>query len=253
MANPVNFALDQNLGLDVDDPVWKAFFHKFNIIPLQYTDMKLLTEDMKKNTIQLSYLPSANFFYFYTDDYYTPIANALFAATGTSKNNSLLVVLKDSSIHSLPELKGKKLGDIHSYCTSSYFAPALLLWKNHFSIHNFFSQIQMVGAWQRQVDAVIAGKVDATMIQEDIWYKLPSNAEKTKIIAREENLPSPLIIAAKDIDPILLEEFKQTLFSYIPKISPDILFSGFIPYQKNQVENFFSESTQAFAPSSKGA
>ncbi|MDP1835743.1 MAG: PhnD/SsuA/transferrin family substrate-binding protein [Chlamydiales bacterium] len=247
MSSELVFAIDKNLGFDADAPVWRSFFSKFNVKVVAYDDMEKLTEDMEKHKITCSYLPSANYFYFMSDNYYVPIANALFAANQTSESSSVLVVSKASLINTLSELKGKRFGFIHPYCTSSFFAAALLLWKHNFSIHDFFSTMRKVGPWQLQVDAVIAKEVDATMVPEDIWYKQPKNTEKTKIIAREKNLPSPIVVCSKNADKTFVQELKELLLSYKPKASPNALFNGFIPYQKDQEEAFFSESTQAFS------
>ena len=241
------FALDKNLGFVVEDPEWQTFFKKFKIKPMVYDNMKKLTEEMEKNTVALSYLPAANFFYFRTDQFYTPIANALFTSNKTDKIGSLLIVSKQSPIQSLSQLKNKSLGYIHPYCTTSYFAPALLLWKNHYSIHHFFSSLREVGAWQLQIDAVVKGVVDATMIQEDIWYQLPENATQTKILDRQDHLPSPLILCASHLDKNMQEELKELLFSYKPTPPPHSLFNGFIPFEQKLVENFYSNASQAFA------
>jgi phosphonate transport system substrate-binding protein len=247
MHTKVMFAMDKNLELPIKDPVWEQFFLKFGIAPALYTDMAKLTEKLKENTTLLSYIPTANLFYIRSDPYYTPIANAIFSMSSNSKISSLLVVAKKSPIQTLAQLKGKALGYIHPFCTTSYFSPALLLWRNHFSIHKFFSLLKQVGAWQSQIEAVISGEVDATMVSEDVWLKLPRNAELTKIIAREENLPCPLIVVGKGIDKTLLKELKEILFSYKPIAHSKDMFNGFIPYQKEQTEKFFSESEQAFA------
>ena len=117
------FALDKNLGFVVEDLEWQTFFKKFKIKPILYDNMKELTEEMEKNTVALSYLPAANFFYFRTDQFYTPITNALFTSNKTDKIGSLLIVSKQSPIQSLSQLKNKSLGYIHPYCTTSYFTP----------------------------------------------------------------------------------------------------------------------------------
>ena len=33
--------------------------------------------------------------------------------------------------------------------------------------------------YQGQIDCVVAGRVDATMVQEDVWLKTPANADAT--------------------------------------------------------------------------
>lgn len=247
MNDNLTFAIDKNLEFFIDNSDWVKFFSKYGIRPSFYTDMKKLTEDMGKNKILLSYLPTANFFYLRKDTFYIPIASALFNANNTTKISSLLIVEKNSPFRELPDLKGKTYGYIHPYCTSSYFAPALLLHKNHYSIHNFFSSMMEVGAWQLQIDAVIARKVDATMIQEDVWYKLPSNAEKTKIIGRQDNLPSPVILCSKSINQELLKDLKDLLHNYRVQLPKHSLFNGFTNFQKEQVESFFTSASEAFA------
>ncbi len=245
MSGEITFAIDVNLGLPIHNQQWQQFFNKFNIKAIEYDNMKDLTDDMEKNTLTFSF-PAANFSYFKDDKFYTPIANALFAANQTCKISSLLVVSRESQINILSDLKGKTLGYIHRFCTTSYFAPTLLLWRNHFSIHHFFSSMKEVGAWQLQIDAVINGTVDATMVQEDVWYRLPTNAEKTKIIAKEENLPSPLVICAQDVNKELKKEFTELLLSF-PKlpVPSGALFNGFVPFQKDEIEKFYANVTKA--------
>ncbi len=238
------FAIDGNLELDIAGIEWKYFFDQFHIMPTLYTDMVKLTEDMEKKKILLCYLPTANYFYLRSRDFYLPIANAVSATSGTSTTTSLLIVAKDSPITTLAELQGKTYGYIHPYCTSSYFSIAILLWKNNFSIRHFFLTLKEVGPWQEQINAVTSGKVDATMVPKDVWYGSVDNEKKTKVIAIEDNLPSPLILASGQIDPDLLKALKDLLFSY--KSSHKSMFTGFIPYQKMQTERFFAEAAQAF-------
>ena len=240
------FAYDKNLELDVNDPVLNDFFKSSRIKPNIYDNMRSLTQDMVKNKISLSYLPAANYFYFKDDNFYRPIANAQFAANRSDVNSSLLVVRKDSNVKTLADLRGKSLGYIHPFCTSSYFAPAILLQENGDSIETFFSSKKMVGAWQLQVDAVINRVVDATSIQEDIWHRLPKNSEFTKIIASIGNLPSPLILAAQNLDPSFVKEFSQLLLSYKPESKAGLLFNGFIPFDEKLVASFYQKAELAF-------
>lgn len=245
MNHPV-FMMDKNLGFAVNDQKWLSFFNKFNIKVASYEDLDKMSEELRRNNTNFCYLPTANFFYLRSDKFYTPIANALFSSNNNCKISSLLIVAKESGINRLSQLQGKTLGYINSYCTSSYFAPALLLKKNGYSIKKFFSEIKGVGAWQLQIDAVIEGRADATMIQEDVWYSLPSNAEKTKIIDKVDNLPSPLIICATNTDANLKQELATLLLSYKPN-QPHSLFNGFIPFQQELVDVFCSEASRAFS------
>lgn len=245
------FAVDKNLGLVIDDPRWQQFFKKYDIQISPYTDINKMIEDLNKNTTSLAYLPTAAYYFMRTNDFYSPIANALFTANQTTKIGSLLIVNKKSGVDELSQLKNKRYGCINKFCTSSYFAPAFLLWDNHYSIYNFFSEIKEVGAWQLQIDAVINGEIDATMVQEDVWYKLPGNAAQTKIIAKIDKLPSALLICSNAISEVMKYEFKDLLFSY--KTNPNTLFDGFVPFKATEVRQFFEKAELAFTPVSGAA
>lgn len=240
------FLVDTNLGFDIEDPKWQQFFHKYDVTPVQDDDLDKIFQKVKNHEVTVCYFPATNLLYLKPDTYYTPIANALFTYNQSFKTTSVVVVPKESSISSLSELKGKSYGDINSHCTSSYYAMGVLLKKHGFSIHDFFSDIQGVGAWQLQIDAVIAGRVDATMVLESVWNALSSNKEKTKVIDQLGNLPSPVVICAVNAEPDFKRDLSELLFINKQKPVPHSLFNGFVPFQSNFVETFCTEVANAF-------
>jgi phosphonate transport system substrate-binding protein len=231
--------------LPVDDPAWREFLDRHGIHAAAYDDMAKLTVDLNQSVKVLAYLPAANYFYLRDNPSYEPVASALYAANQTPRLSSLLVVAKSSGITALDQLRGRRLGYAHRYCTTSYFAPALVLQENHDAIADFFAALIQVPPYQGQIDAVVAGRVDATMVQEDVWFKTPANAEATRVIARRDDLPTPLVIMAADTGGEFKEDLRQLLFSHRPQITPTTLFSGFVPYQRQQVEEFFAASAPA--------
>jgi phosphonate transport system substrate-binding protein len=238
-------AHDQNLGLPVDDPAWREFLDRHGIHAAAYDDMAKLTGDLKQGVKALAYLPAANYFYLRDDPSYEPLASALYAADQTPRLSSLLVVTKSSGITTLAQLRGGRLGYAHRYCTTSYFAPALLLLANHETIADFFAALTPVPPYQGQIDSVVAGRVDATMVQEDVWLKRPANAEATRVIARRDDLPTPLVIVGAHPGDGFREDLSRLLFSHRPRVTPTTLFSGFVPYRRQQVEDFFAASARA--------
>jgi phosphonate transport system substrate-binding protein len=245
--NPSIFIMDGNLGLAVKSPEWAQFLDKNKMKVASFTDLDKMSAEIRKNQAVFCYVPTANHFYLRSDADYQPIANAIFASNNTFKMSSVLVVPKDSPVTSLAQLKGKHYGRINAYCTSSYFSVAILLYRNGYSIHNFFSEISDVPAWQGQIDAVIAGTIDATMVQEDVWHSLPSNAEKTKIIGRIDNLPSPLVLGATNAPEALKADFMKLLLSYKASPQSKPLFSGFTNFQRELTQTFDQEAAAAFA------
>lgn len=238
-------AHDSNLGLPVEDPAWREFLDRHGIQVAAYDDMAQLTVDLKQSVKACAYLPAANYFYFRDDPAYEPVASALYAADQTPRFSSLLVVAKSSGITALDQLRGRRLGYVHRYCTSSYFAPALVLLENHAALADFLAALIPVPPYQGQIDAVVAGRVDATMVQENVWLSTPANAEATRVITRKDDLPSPLVIIGANTSGEFKRDLRQLLFSHRPRITPTTLFSGFVPYQRQQVEEFFAASVRA--------
>jgi phosphonate transport system substrate-binding protein len=238
-------AHDGNLGLPVEDPAWREFLNNHGLQAAASYDMAALTADLKQSVKAVAYLPAANYFYLRDDPSYEPVASALYAADQTPRLSSVLVVTKASGITTLGQLRGRRLGYVHRYCTTSYFAPALLLWENHESLADFFAALVPIPPYQEQIDCVVAGRVDATMVQENVWLKTPANAEATRVIARKDDLPTPLVIVAANAGDEFKKALRQLLFSDHPRITSATLFAGFVPYQRQQVEEFFAASAGA--------
>jgi phosphonate transport system substrate-binding protein len=245
-SNPPIFACDVNLGFPEDDPRWSEFFRDNGWRVDNYEDLDQLTEILKAHVPAAAFLPAANYYYFKADPHYTGLAMALAVQTGSPTVDSLLVVPETASARSIMDLKGKRLGDINSFCTTSYFSPAILLSESNTALKNFFSTIQPTGAWQRQIDAVKAGEVDATMVEEGIWRSTPENQLATKVIGRVEGLPAPVIIIAKSIDPAFASAFLSKLCS-TTRAAPGQPFAGFTAYRTELVDRFFKRVDRATA------
>ena len=241
----LTFAYDGNFRFDVDDPAWREFFERRDVLPVRYDDMAKLTEALTASVQTVSYLPAANYFYIRASPSYEPLASAVYAAQNILSLSSLLVVRASSEVTELAQLRGASLGYAHEYCTTSYFAPALLLSKNGYSIADFFGQLTKVPAYEGQIDAVVAGQIDATMVQEDVWSKHAAYAQTTRVIARKVNLPTPLVIVDANADADLKRDLSEVVFSHRPAITAETLFAGFAPYQREQVGDFLAASERA--------
>lgn len=240
----LSFAHDINLNFPAFDPTWSDFFRANQCRERAYFDLKRLTDDLLAGTFTAAYLPAANDYFLRDDKSYQGIASAL-TGNGAKTMSSLLVVSQTSPITSLDELKGKRLGRINGYCTTSYFAAAIFLQRHGHSIKDFFAEIRDVGAWQKQIDAVVAGTVDATMVSADIWANLPENAATTRVLGEVDQLPTPVVIVRKDAPASFADDLKQHLLSE-PR-NEDELFSGFVDYDEAIDARFFSEAALAFA------
>ncbi len=241
------FAHDANLGFQVDDALWSGFLERHGIEVAPYRDMAKLTRDLKAEPVSFAYLPAANYFYLREQGAYQPLASAVYAASGSSSFASLLVVAAGSDIAILDELRGRKLGYAHRYCTSSYFAPAILLHEHSLDIDDLFAQLVEVPPYEGQIDAVMSGRVDATMVEEDVWRKDEANARDTRVIGRRDGLPTPLLIVAKEASQTLADELSELALSHRPETTAETLFAGFVPYERKRVEGFYGLAEHGLA------
>jgi ABC-type phosphate/phosphonate transport system substrate-binding protein len=239
------FAFDVNFRFDVDDPPWRAFFERHGLQPVAYDDMGKLTHALRASVQTVSYLPAANYFYVRDMPAYEPFASAVYAAENTTSLTSLLVVRASSGVTDVEQLRGARLGIAHEYCTTSYFSPAMVAREHGSSIDQFFGELVHVGPYELQVDALIAGQVDATMVQEDVWRKHARYAKLTRVIARKDDLPTPVMLIDRRARPELRHELHDVACSHRPPTGPDTLFSGFVDFKRAQVEAFFAASDGA--------
>lgn len=238
------FAHDINLGFPVDHPDWADFFREHGWHTAGTDDMGKLTAILKAHTAAASFLPAANYFYVRNDPVYAGLASGLAMRTGATTVSSVLIVPKASAATSITDLKGARLGYINTYCTTSYFAPAILLSEHAIPFDGFFAA-KPAGAWQHQIDSMLAGKVDATMVEEGIWLDTPANQELTKIIGRVDGLPGPLIVLARNVEPAFASAFLAKLLA-TKTAKPNQPFAGYTPYCAEVVQNFFARCERAF-------
>lgn len=237
----IRFLYDENLGFPFEDEEWQKLFKRFSVECVGYDDMAKLTSDLKVHRATTAYLPAANYYYLREDPFYGGVATALAGGEPTFK--SVLVVGRDSGVANVSQLKGKRLGVINSYCTSSYFGPALLLEKVGLSFSKFFSEIVPVGAWQKQLDALARGDVDATMVAMSVWLGNARNAQIGRVTDSVEGLPCPPVIMAKTAGSEWNEAFLRQLLK--TPVGTGKLFSGFVPYQGKLMEAFFRAAEKA--------
>ena len=230
---------DTNLDFDFADPAWAAFARSARCSITSSTDLDLLTTAVRQQLFDLAYIPSANC-YFVRGAPFRGLVSALTARSGKPAQSSVFVVAKSNPATSWEDLRGKRVGYINTYCTTSYFSPSILLGRAGYKFTEFFITFP-VAPWQGQIDAVLAGDIDATMVFEDVWLSNPENAERTKILARLDDLPTPAFIAKSDLPPDVTANLKKTLLGMPPAAGPEVLYTGFAEYQDAHMQRFFAD------------
>ncbi|WP_168714713.1 PhnD/SsuA/transferrin family substrate-binding protein [Streptomyces sp. A0592] len=242
------FLYDANLRLEVDSPEWSGFLGDHGIHVAGYHgDMAPLTKQLEQHTATFSYLPVLNYFYLRADPVYEPIASAVYAADGTTGIPSVLVVPAGSEVTEAGDLRGKRLAIAHRFCTTSFLAPMLMVHDLGSRIDEFFSELVITPPYEGQLEAVLAGAADATFIQEDVWLNDPANAERTRVIARRDHLPTPLFIASREAPLQLRSAVRRFVLNYRSANEESLLFSGFAPYDAAAVKETLRITEEATA------
>lgn len=230
---------DTNLDFDFADAAWAAFARSVRCSVTSSTDLDLLTTALRQQLFDFAYIPSANCF-FLREAPLRGLASALSARTRQPRQSSVFVVAKSNPASSWEELRGKRLGYINTYCTTSYFAPSILLARSGFTLTDFFTAFP-VAPWQGQIDAVVDGDIDATMVFEDVWLARPANAESTKVLARIDDLPTPAFLVQTKIEGEIAAGLRAALAGMHVPAALDALYAGFADYQEAHMQRFFAD------------
>ena len=244
----MKFIHDSNLGFPDQQSQWHQFFSQGKCDIFGTNQVELLSKSLELDNELFAYIPVACLYKVRNVPNIQGLVGATTGKNGAPTTSSVLVVKRGSGFRKLADLKGGIYGRINQYCTSSYYAPAIHLSENGFNFHDFFGKVLDVpvspGNWQNQIDQVIHGSIDATMVDENTWLASSKNSEQTQIIARAEGLPCPIIVSKSIEDSQFLNSFRQLLLDS-PR-EQAVMFSGFSTYDENSIKLFFGKVSKAF-------
>lgn len=130
---------------------------------------------------------------------------------------SLIITKKDSEIHSIQDLKGRKFAFVDAGSTSGFVIPYSLFVSRNIDYKTFFSEIHYSHMHEEVPFDILTGKVDAGTISS-VWFKQMDqekkiNKEDFNILWRSNNIPGLLFAAREDLDEETAEQFKRAMFS----------------------------------------
>ncbi|GAT11439.1 PhnD/SsuA/transferrin family substrate-binding protein [Mycolicibacterium novocastrense] len=234
----LSFVVDRNLGLPACDEPWTTLLAAAGITATESTDLAGIDRALAHHQPDIAYVPAPSLHRLLRsgDDHYRGLAIATSKFTGEPRQTSVLVVRRDDPATGLDNLAGAQCGYINTSCTSSYFAPAIL----------FTGQPPMhfvaVPPWQGQIDAVVAGRVRATMVLEDVWKTTPENASTTRIVARYDNCRPPVVLVSESLDKASCATLLEALITWAPDWKG--VYGAFKPFYYADVHGFFHDLDQ---------
>lgn len=141
---------------------------------------------------------------------------------GEADYAGLIVVMKNSGINSLADLKGKMIAFEEPHSTSATILPRMLLEEKKLKLMHIKTPGTVkpdaigytYGSDGNSVNVLITGRSDAaTTIHREYDRLKPEIRDSLKILATTMTVPRNLVAIRKDLDPRLLKELNEVLLN----------------------------------------
>lgn len=131
-----------------------------------------------------------------------PLVAHIEKSTARPWYTSAIIVNTEAGINNLEDLKGKKFGFVSKSSTSGFLVPSAHFKELKIEPERDFAGVEYVGGHDNNLEALIAGKVDAIAVDKLTYLeffdagKLPE--EKYKLIWESNPIPnSPIVISSQ--------------------------------------------------------
>lgn len=128
---------------------------------------------------------------------------------------------QDSTVRTLQELKGKRIGFVNEGSTSGYLFPVQVLINQKLiaseaGLADFFAEIRFLGSHDAVLHAVERGEVDAgTVFDLAIAQATRDGLDSGvfRVIGRTAEIPHEAVVSVDGVDAVLRDRFKEALLS----------------------------------------
>jgi len=181
--------------------------------PLVATSYVGIVEAMAVDKVHIGWLPPLAYVYAHQRNGDEVILEVVRHGSPTYRGE--IVVMDDSGIQTLADLKGKRLGFPDPASTSGYLYPMKLLVEAGFDPEQDFDLLAM-GSHDAAVIALVKGSVDAALCYDDARTKLretdlADEMDKTRILAYTPDIPADNVAVIGSMEPELRERIKKSL------------------------------------------
>jgi phosphate/phosphite/phosphonate ABC transporter binding protein len=138
---------------------------------------------------------------------------------GKPAYHGYIITTRNSPVHSLAELRGRRIGFVDRGSTSGYLFPVQVLIdegliKTPEDLPKFFSEVKFLKSHDNVLKAVLAGEVDAGAIYDGEVAqagRLGVDPGQLRILARTAPIPHEAVVAAPGVPPQLKDAFRSAL------------------------------------------
>jgi len=172
-----------------------------------------IVEAMAVSKVQVAWLPPMAYVYAHDRNGDQVILKVVRGGKATYRGE--IVVMADSEIQELSDLRGKRLAFTDQTSTSGHYYPAALLREAGLDPEADVEPL-FAGGHDAAVLALVKGSVDAACCYEDARDKLldmgfPDIMQTTRVIAYTDEIPADNVAVIKDLEPELATKVKDGL------------------------------------------
>lgn len=132
-----------------------------------------------------------------------------------SSYHSLIITLKDSSIQTLADVKGKSFGFTDVDSTSGYLYPHFMMRQKGIDPAKELGKIYMLKKHPKIIQALFEKSIDAGAVYDAIYSALSkTDQEKIRILATSEEIPYDAMIASKQMDKAFITKMRALLLAF---------------------------------------
>ena len=158
---------------------------------------------------------------------------------GKAEYHSVIVVLPQSPIEKIEDLKGKRFAFGSKTSTQGHLIPRIILYEHNLSLEELASYAY-TGSHYNCANEVVTGRADACGMQDTLGKHLAA-AGMLRIVYTSKYYPSSGIAAGKEVDPADLEKVKRALLDFQPQ-GRDA--AGLYNWDKTEMPNGFVEAKE---------
>jgi phosphonate transport system substrate-binding protein len=135
---------------------------------------------------------------------------------GSSTYHGHLFVRKDSGIHGVAEMRGKRMAFVDRATTAGYVFPLAWLKDNGVRAHDdFFSEAYFTGSHDAAIAAVLERKADVGCAKHSVYDRVRREDVRVDtdlvVLADSPPVPSNGLCVREDMEPDLQEAFRHAL------------------------------------------
>lgn len=200
----IRLGYDANLGLpDGVDEILNELSRNNPSISFEcesFHDIGSLIEVFERRECAMIFTPAGSLPYFRKP--FDIIAEATFGPCHTTGLRSILRTRASQPPVTLLELSCRRMGCVNRYCTTSFWAPLILLSEGRQPVKNKPELIEL-NSFAEMLMAVSDGRIDGAMIWDavtDLYHQESLNTQEGECV---NDLPGPVLIANEQLGDIM--------------------------------------------------